>query len=44
MINNLNPNFGTNQIAPFNGDPIKKKTWIEAVAKHALLERVQRKT
>lgn len=39
MINNLNPNFGTSQIAPFDGDPIKKKTpkkpWIKSVAKHA---------
>lgn len=25
MINNLNPNFGTSQIAPFDGDPILKK-------------------
>lgn len=25
MINNLNPNFGTNQIAPFKGIQFKKK-------------------
>lgn len=39
-MNNLNQNFGTSQITPFDGDPKVFKRWIEAVEKHALLERV----
>lgn len=39
-MNNLNQNFGTSQITPFDGDPKVFKRWIKAVEKHALLERV----
>lgn len=37
---NLNQNFGTSQITPFDWDPKVFKRWIKAVEKHALLERV----
>ena len=40
-MNNLNQNFGTSQITPFEGDPNVFIRWIKAVEKHALLERVQ---